>query len=283
MQYTRKASRSVFKQRMASAISKLRKIPKIPVQKKFKKRLIQGSALPTCQYGANLIHGSRQEMQRLRTEVAKAAGGGVEQANHHACVASLAINITLIPNWTSWLINYAFCIDLQKENGSPFQNCWSLLIPLAIDPGPGKALHTALAQLGLKLKANGEIDLHNGITINVVSNNFDFITEMLEYEWTFVISRRMSQTRKNWSAIYFDPHVLRKLGSKMTEIKLQTVMTHVNGAYYTKDFMAKFLPDCDKLCPWCDQLDSIEHRGKCKHAMQSSKTFLPKHIFWPMG
>lgn len=87
MQYTRKASRSVFKQRMASAISKLRKIPKIPVQKKFKKRLIQGSALPTCQYGANLIHGSRQEMQR-----------GVEQVNHHTCVASLAISITLIPN-----------------------------------------------------------------------------------------------------------------------------------------------------------------------------------------
>lgn len=102
---------------------------------------------------------------------------------------------------------------------------------------------------------------------------------MLEYEWTFVISRRMSQTRKNWSAVYFDPHVLRKLGSKMTEIKLQTVMTHVNGAYYTKDFMAKFLPDCDKLCPWCDQLDSIEHRGKCKHAMQSSKTFLPSTFF----
>ena len=58
MQYTKKACRRVFQQRMKVSITKLKKIPKIPVLQKFKKRLVKGYAMPSCEYGTTTVHAS---------------------------------------------------------------------------------------------------------------------------------------------------------------------------------------------------------------------------------
>lgn len=49
----------------------------------------------------------------------------------------------------------------------------------------------------------------------------------------------------------------------MNEQKAQVVAVHIHGAYYTNDHLSRFKTESDKLCPWCNKPDGIEHRLRC--------------------
>ena len=100
--------------------------------------------------------------------------------------------------------------------------------------------------------------------INIFYSNFAFLIQLLEYEWTWVVSCRLSTKAKVWKPVYFDPRQFRCIENRFCEAKFQALLVHSNGAYYTHDHLSRFKSDNNDMCPWCEQHDSIVHRVTCK-------------------
>lgn len=273
MQYTKKACRRVFQQRMKVSITKLKKIPKIPVQKKFKKRLVKGSAMPSCEYGTTTVHASKQELQKLRTETAKALGGGrAGESPYLTCI--FGGKDVADPEFIFVIDKLRVLRKLATRSWFSIQAFLSFAENPGDRPGPAKSLHDSLLNWGLHITSEGDITMHNGITINVFQHNFEFLVQLLELEWTWVVSCRLATKRKVWKPVYFNPRQFRNIESNFTEPKFQALLVHTNGAYYTHDHLSRFKTDHNDMCPWCEQHDSIIHRTKCEELAEIRKNNL---------
>ena len=278
MQYTKRPCKRVFQKRMSTTISKLKKIPKIPVQNKFKKRLVKGSALPSCEYGSTVIHASKQDFSKLWTEVGKALGGGrAGESPYLTCIFGGKDNAD--PEFVCLIDKIRILRRLANRNWFSTSSFLSFAENPGDRPGPARSLHNALLNLGLHINVEGDITLHHGIAINVFHSNFDFLVCLLECEWTWVVSCRLSTKRKVWKPIYFNPRQFRYLETKYNEQKFQALLVHTNGAYYTHDHLSRFKTDHNDMCPWCEQHDSIVHRTNCQGLSEiRKKNFVDKDL-----
>ena len=273
MQYTRRPCRHVFQKRVNTAIDKLRKVPRIPVQKKFKKRLVKGSAMPSCEYGSPLIHASKQELHKLRSEVSKALGGG--RAGESPYLTCLFGGKDIAdPEFIFVLDKLRVIRSLASRSWFSLRKFLQWVVEPGDRPGPAKSLHNALMHMDLRITPDGEITFHHGVTINVFTSNFNFLVQMMEFEWAWVVSCRLATKRKVWKPVYFNPRQFRRFESTNTEQKIQTLLVHTNGAYYTNDQIARFKSDHNSMCPWCESHDSIRHRIHCK----SLQNIRDKHL-----
>lgn len=262
MQYTKKGCRQVFQKRTEVTIRKLKKVTKIPVIKKHQKRLVKGSALATCLYGANLIHSPKTEMHKLRSETARALGGGrAGESPYLTCMYGGRDNVD--PELCMMLEKIHILRRMTRKHWFPTTNFLAFVNNPGTRPGPAKALHDALKDWGLVMNTDGTIVLHSGIQVNTLKCNQQYLDFIMEIEWSWVVSYRLPKTRKNWSPCYFDPKQTQKICAKMSEQKAQVIAVHLQGAYYTNDQLARFKTENDSMCPWCSKPDGIEHRLRC--------------------
>lgn len=262
LQYTKRSCRRVFQKRTQTTIKKLKKLRKIPVIKNHQKRLVKGSALATCLYGANLIHSPKTEMHNLRSETARALGGGrAGESPYLTCMYGGKSNVD--PELCMILDKIHILRRLARKHWFPVSNFLAFVNKPGGRPGPAKALHNALKDWGLTMTADGVIVFNSGIQIDALKCSQTYLDFMMEIEWSWVVSSRLAKTRKNWSPCYFDPTQTQKICSRMNEQKAQVVAVHVQGAYYTNDQLVRFKTENDNLCPWCTKTDGIEHRLCC--------------------
>ena len=269
MQYTKRSCRKVFQKRTEVTKRKFQKLPKIPVIKKHQKRLIKGSALASCMYGANLIHSPKTELHQLRSATARALGGGrAGESPYLVCIYGGDDNVD--PELCMILDKLHILRRMTRKPWFSTEQFLAFVNKPGERPGPAKALHDALKDFGLAMTSNGQVTFHNGLQIDILTCNQSFLDYMMKIEWSWVVSRRLATTRKNWSACYFDSSQTQKICARMNDQKAQVVAVHIQGAYYTNDHLSRFKTESDNLCPWCNKPDGIEHRLRC-HELQDMR------------
>ena len=262
LQYTKRSCRKVFQKRTEITMRKFQKLSKIPVIKKHQKRLVKGSALASCMYGANLIHSPKTEMHKLRSATARALGGGrAGESPYLVCMYGGMDNVD--PELCMILDKLHILRRMTRKRWFPTNNFLAFVNKPGDRPGPAKALRDALRDLGLVMTDKGVITFHNGLQLDVLKCNQSYLDYLMKIEWSWVVSSRLATTRKNWSPCYFDPDQTQKVCARMSEQKAQVVAVHIQGAYYTNDHLSRFKTENDNLCPWCCKPDGIEHRLEC--------------------
>ena len=89
------------------------------------------------------------------------------------------------------------------------------------------------------------------------------LKQILELEWSRVVSERLSTMRKHWQPGYLDLEGFRRSMQKFAIKEKSILLVHSAGAAYTNDIICKYRFNISPMCPFCDQLDSRSHRLKC--------------------
>ena len=268
MQYHGKAKHETFRKRVLKAEGKLKRVPAVPVAKKFRARLVQGAALPSVLYGTETICPSAQQVATVRTKIAKSIG--CARAGENPYFALLCNRHTpLDPEYCMIIRKVKALRSMQEVTDFPVH----LFLEKASTPGgrhgPARALGDALTKWGLQIDELGNIKLHNDIVINLIRDDISVVQNFLVHEWGRVVCGRVRKKRKHIDIQYIDVSHQQAMVRKLGDTAAGTVRVHINGVAYTQDRLSKFLAESSDQCPFCKEVtDSIPHRLSCKALRQ---------------
>ena len=263
MQYYGQAKRVTFKKRVKKVISRLARIPAVPIAKKQKARLVRGAIVPAFAYGSETIHPSGEEIANLRTAVAKGIGCNRATENPYLALA-VSRDPPLDPEFTLLEKKIAAIKRMNEVPHFPTKAFFQVANSPGPKHGPARALRDALGKWDLEILPEGVIPLKNGLKLDVLNLDLSTIRHYLIIEWGRVLCQRIKKKRKHIDIEYIDlPHQCQ-MARKRSDAEQGALLVHINGVAYTQDRLAKFLAESCDLCPFdCGEVDSIPHRLSC--------------------
>ena len=256
MRYSLRLSVRQHQDRVHKGILRLRRLNRLPINRRYKAKIIRQSIWPQSLHAAESIPTSRTRLHRLRSAAAEAIG-------HRKCSQNpwLALGLhgkqPIDPEFVLTLNRLKHVRHFAKRTRNGAEIVLRKLGKGGKYLGPIKLLRQNLVFLGWTV--HGLQCRHSkGLCFNLLYSSMRFIAACLSDTWKMHVCQQI-QHRKQFKGLTsietFDDCIVRKLQPQ--EVTLYENIR--SGALVTNDVLSKFTANTCK-CPACNCEDSIKHR-----------------------
>ena len=256
MRYSLRLTVKKHQDRVHKGILRLRRLNRLPINRRYKAKIIRQSIWPQSLHAAENIPTSRTRLHRLRSAAADAVG-------HRKCSQNpwLALGLhgklPIDPEFVLTLNRVKHVRRFAKRTRDGASIVERKLRKSSKYQGPVKLLRKSLALLGWTL--HGLQCKHSkGLCFNLIFSSMRFISACLADSWRMFVCQQI-QHRKLFKGLdsieTFEDCIVRKLQPHEA-----TLYENIrSGALVTNDVLSKYTTNTSK-CPACNCEDSIKHR-----------------------
>ena len=256
MRYSKRLTVKQHQGRVHKGILRLRRLNRLPINRRYKAKIIRQSIWPQSLHAAENVPTSRARLQKLRSAAAEALG-------HRKCSQNpwLALGLhgkqPIDPEFVLTLNRVKHVRHFAKRTCHGAEVVERKLTQGSKYLGPIKLLRQNLALLGWKV--HGLQCKHpKGLCFNLLFSSMRFIAACLSDTWRLFVCQQI-QHRKMFQGLTsietFEDCIVRKLQPQVV-----TLYENIrSGALVTNDVLSKYTANTC-TCPACDCEDSMKHR-----------------------
>eukprot|EP00438_Fugacium_kawagutii_P021653 Skav223781 [mRNA] locus=scaffold575:12207:17571:+ [translate_table: standard] len=229
-----------------------------------KLHMVRSSIYPAAFFGAELLVVPSAVLTNFRSMVVNAILGESNRS------VGSAIFMHLLPKLHDPFLHVIlqavtqsrrFLWTLDAEGRKQFLHLVSRFSCTSRVDGPASALREYLARVGFNCDANGNIQGHDYLAVNLVTSDLEDVLHAVCDEWQkhLLVTHTDRKHIAHWLPMD-RPGTLKVLAQFPTHHRL-LLLRELAGGFQTREQQATWDEQVDTMCPWCrQQVDSREHR-----------------------